>query len=118
MKEVDIIARTGLNKQKVGVYRRPCGAEKNDWSEESLRKLEGYLGLESGSISRGIEGDVELVICRIWPNPHIIGVRKVDGVELMRCKVPVQRKWKVGRRIRAKHRERDMWDYRGMVKGQ
>lgn len=123
MHESDVIARTGLNSHVITGYRHHCGAVKTEWGEGAVRKLEGYLKLETGSLSKGLLGiddseRVRLVVSRIWLNPHILGVRKEDGTELMRCRVPVHRVFKIGMLILAVHRQGDMWDYRGVVRGQ
>ena len=96
MKESDVMRVTGLSVNKISVYRHHCGlgkAEKGDegkeWGEVELEKLAGYLGLEKGVfkvVEKEIEEEVEknpecvLVVCRIYPNPSIVGVRSVDGV--------------------------------------
>jgi hypothetical protein len=122
MKESDVVVRTGLSIGIVKGYRKHCGVSGTEWGDESLKKLEGYLGVKKGEVKANEwkEKEEELVVSRICLNPCVVLVRREGDVgqkELMRMRVP-GRRWKVGMRVKGRERKdgSGMWDFRGMVR--
>ena len=119
MNEHDLSQRVGLSKHSLVMYRIHCGVVGGVWDKVALGKLEGYLESGVGSLTGGMADKTEkLMICRIYPNGAILGVRRVDDNVVMRCRVPRHRKFRVGLMIECKLRQGDLWDYVGVVKGQ
>jgi hypothetical protein len=122
MKEIDIIEKTGMSKAVIKGYREYCNVEKggSDWSDSALKKLEEFLELPKGTLVVEFvprPAEFEMVICRIFPNPNIVGIKQVDGSgAIQRCRMPVQRLKRLGMKILARNIEGDLWRYVGMAK--